>query len=111
MTLRRDKAMVRWMRSARISDAGKFVEAVAWAKEVAAFVEKKHKAPKIGVYVDAFGHMGTIRWVVDYDNLASLEATQTGILGDSEYFQKVREAADKGLFMQGQIEDIVMRAT
>ena len=29
----------------------------------------------------------------------------------AEYFQKLREADDKGLFMPGQIEDVVMRAT
>jgi NIPSNAP protein len=95
--------MVRWIRSARVSTSRKFVEALSWAKDVAAFVEGKHKVPTIGVYVDASGQMPTIRWVIDYDNLASVEATQARIAGDTEYHQKLRDAESKGLFISGQI--------
>lgn len=73
-------------------------------------MEKKHKGPKISVFADAFGQAGTIRWMVDYESLASLETAQAGILGDGEYFQRLREAEAKGLFMPGDIEDVVMRA-
>ncbi len=102
--------MVRWMRSARIRHGGKFVEAVTYAKDIAAFVEKKYKAPRVNVYVDAVGQIGTIRWIVDYDDLGSFEKVQTQLLADSEYFQKIGKAGINELFIEGSVQDVVMRS-
>ena len=55
--------MVRWMRSARIQ-GGKYLEAIAWAKEMAGYAEKAYGASKVHVFLDAFGDIGTIRWSV-----------------------------------------------
>src|SRR5437899_9309700 len=100
--------MVRWMRNARIKD-GKFVDAITWAKEVAAFVEKKHKTPRVDVCVDSLGRVGTIHWIVDYEDLASFERVQTKLMADAEYFQRVKEGISKDLFIEGSFEDVMMR--
>jgi uncharacterized alpha/beta hydrolase family protein len=101
--------MVRWMRSARIKNGGKFVEAVTWAKDVAAFAEKKYNTPKVNVYVDAVGQVGTIRWIIDYEDLTEFEKVQAQGLRDPEYFAKLKEAESKALFVEGQMEDVMMR--
>ena len=101
--------MVRWMRSARIKNGGKFVEAVTWAKEVAAFAEKKYNTPRVNVYTDIVGQSGTIRWIIDYDDLAEFEKVQAKGMGDPEYFAKLKEAESKQLFIEGQVEDVMMR--
>lgn len=102
--------MVRWMRSAKINGAGKLPDAVAWAKDVAAFVEKRGYVSGLTVWADMFGQAGTVRWMVDYDDLAGLEKVQLRITSDSEYFQKLREAESRGLFLPGSVEDVVMRS-
>ena len=100
--------MVRWMRSARIKHGSKSIEAVTWAKEVAAFAEKKHNTPKINVYTDVVGQSGTVRWIIDYDDLTEFEKSRAKLGGDPEYFVKLKEAESKALFVEGQIEDVMM---
>ena len=102
--------MVRWMRSARINGGGKFPEAVAWAKDIAMFVEKQGYVSGLTVWADAFGQAGTIRWMVDHPDLASLEKVQTRIASDMEYFQKIQEAEKRELFLPGSMLDVVMRS-
>ena len=101
--------MVRWMRSARIKNGSKAIEAVTWAKEVAAFAEKKHNTPTINVYTDVVGQAGTIRWITDYEDLAEFEKARVKLGGDPEYFAKLKEAEGKALFIEGEIEDVMMR--
>jgi hypothetical protein len=101
--------MLRWMRSVRIAP-GKFQDAAARGREIATFVEKKYGAPKISVYLDSFGQVGTMRWMTDYDDFASFEKIQGRFLADPEYHQKVSEVATKGLFIPGSAEDVMMRS-
>ena len=102
--------MVRWMRSARINGGGKMPDAMAWAKDIALFVEKKGYVSGVSVWSDMFGQAGTVRWMVDHPDLATLEKVQARIATDTEYFQKIREAESKDLFLPGSIEDVVMRS-
>jgi len=98
--------MIRWTRSARIAH-GKFPQAIQWAKEIAEFSNKKYKI-QLGVYLDTFGEVGTIRWFADYADLAALEKVRTQLLADQEYWQKVNQAAE--LLVQGSVFDTVMHA-
>lgn len=99
--------MVRWMRSARVA-GGKFPQAVAWSKEMAKFAEKYQGVSSVNVFLDVFGESGTIRWVVDYQDLATLENVQNQILTDQEYWKKIGQAQD--FFVDGTIHDMVMRS-
>jgi hypothetical protein len=98
--------MVRWTRSARIAH-GKGVQTMQWAKEITEWANKKYNL-QMKVYLDYFGEYGTIRWFVDYENLAILEKTFDQLLGDQEYWQKVNQSND--LLVEGSGFDTVMRA-
>jgi hypothetical protein len=81
------------MRTACIAP-GKFAEALQFAT--------------VGIFLDGFGEVGTIRWFVDYENLASLEKIMDQIYADPDWFKKVSEAKD--LFIEGKTHDLVMRS-
>jgi hypothetical protein len=98
--------MVRWTRSARIA-AGKNLQAVKWAKEIADFDNKKYKI-QMSVYMDSFGEYGTIRWFVDFADLAALEKVGNQLMADQEHLQKLSQASD--LFIQGSTYDTVMQS-
>jgi hypothetical protein len=98
--------MIRWTRSARIA-AGKNLQAMQWAKEIAEFMNKKYKV-QMSVYSDIFGEVGTIRWFGDQADLAAWEKVINQVRVDKEYLQKLSQATD--LFIQGSVFDTVMQA-
>jgi len=99
--------MVRWTRSARVASSGKFFEAIKWAKEIAEFDNKKYKV-QVSVYMDSFGELGTIRWFIDFADLAALEKFMNRVMGDKEHRQKISPFAD--LFIQDSVYDTVMQS-
>ena len=99
--------MIRWTRSVRISSGKYFPQAMQWAKEIAQFVEQKHKI-QTSVYMDIFGEIDTIRWFCDYENLSSMEKVRNQINMDEEYWQKVSQASE--FITQGSVRDTVMQA-
>ena len=100
---------VRWMRSAVISN-GRFLEAVAWSKETTSFVEKKFGTGKIETWVDAFGQVGSIRWSIDFPDLATVEKVQAQMLMDQDYWKHVERAAKAQLFIDGSTVDTISRS-
>jgi hypothetical protein len=97
--------MIRWTRSARISSAKYFPQAIQWAKEIAELVNKKYKI-QVSVYMDSFGEIGTMRWFCDYEDLAAMERVGKQLNTDKEYWQKVAQASD--FIAQGSVYDTVM---
>jgi hypothetical protein len=95
------------MRSACIAP-GKYAEALQFATEISEFSRKYEGAGNVGIYLDSFGEMGTIRWFVDYENLASLEKVMDQIYADPDWFKKISAAKD--LFIEGSTHDVVMRS-
>ena len=98
--------MVRWMRKARVAP-GKFMEAFAFATEIAQYVKKFEGLPPVHVFIDSFGDMTTFRWVVDYESFAAMEKVNTQMMSDQEYFQKVDSSGH--VFIPGSVKDTVMR--
>ena len=99
--------MVRWMRSARIAP-GKNIEAMQFAMEITEYAKNKYEgAPGASVYLDSFGEVGTIRWMTDYEDLASFEKVSNQVRADQEWWQKMD--AIKDLFIPGSIHDVIMR--
>ncbi|MCJ7686558.1 MAG: hypothetical protein MUO68_19940 [Desulfobacteraceae bacterium] len=98
--------MIRWMRSARMA-RGDAMKAIAWSKEVAEYAKKYEGVSSVDVFLDAFGDSGTIRWIVDYEDLATLEKAQNQLMVDQDYWKKLGEA--QNLFIEGSVHDIVMR--
>jgi len=100
---------VRWMRTAQVSN-GKFPEAIAWAKEISAWAAKKHSTPKIDVWLDAFGAVGTLRWSMDYADLATFEKMQNAVLVDADYWRMIEQAAKAQLFIDGSMHDVICKS-
>jgi len=78
-----------------------------YAKEMAEFVKKYEGVPPVRVFFDSFGDFGTIRWIVDYDDLAALEKVRDQMIADEAFHQRLEQTPD--LFIDGNIQDIVMR--
>ena len=98
--------MVRWMRKARIAP-GKIIEAMGFATEIAAYVKKFEGLPPVHVFMDSFGDMTTLRWIVDYENLAAMDKVNSQLMSDQEYLKKVDSSGH--VFIPGSVKDTVMR--
>ena len=98
--------MVRWMREARIA-SGKYIPAITWSKEITEYVRKVSEISSLELFIDVFGETGTVRWIVDYEDLATLEKAQAQLRENQEYWQKLEQA--QGLFIDGSGYDVVMR--
>ena len=98
--------MVRWMRKARVAP-GKFMEAIGFATEIASYVKKFEGLPPVHVFIDSFGDMTTLRWVVDYESLAAMEKVGLQMMSDQEYLNKVNSSSH--VFIPGSVKDVVMR--
>jgi len=98
--------MVRWMRTARVAP-GKFMEAMGFATEIASYVKKFEGLPPVQVFMDSFGDMTTLRWVVDYESLAAMEQVGLQMMVDQEYLNKVNSSSH--VFIPGSLKDTVMR--
>jgi hypothetical protein len=81
--------------------------AIAWAKEIAEYVKKYEGISSVEVFTDAFGEVGTIRWIADYEDFASWEKVQKQTMADPEFHQKIEENASK-LFIEGKTYDVIM---
>jgi hypothetical protein len=100
---------IRWVRTARIGK-GRVMEAISWAKEVSAYAEKKFNTGKISVFMDAFGEVGTLRWMMDANDLAALEKIQMNMMADADYWKMIDRAMKAELFLEGYTRDEVMRS-
>jgi hypothetical protein len=98
----------RWMRTATIAK-GHFMEAIAWGKEMAGFVEKKFNTGKCDVWLDTFGPVGTIRWSIDVPDLATIERVQGQILMDQEYWKMIDKAMKNELFVDNATVDHMLK--
>jgi NIPSNAP protein len=90
---------VRWTRSAQISRS-RVPEAIAWSKEICAVIGKKHHVA-VDTWLDVVGPLATIRWSVDYPDVATFDKTMTAVLADPEYWQFVDRANKAELFIDG----------
>jgi hypothetical protein len=95
------------MRSAKIAP-GKTLQAIEFATGIVEYSKKYEGVADVNIYLDSFGEIGTMRWMADYDNLAALEKVADQIRDDQEWFKKVEQMGD--LFIEGSINDIVMRS-
>lgn len=98
--------MVRWMRTARISGSSKFGRAMEFAQKTKGLTARFPDAKKIEVYLNMMGESGTMRWFIDYADLATFEKVNNQVLKDAEYWKLVAEYEDT--FVQSSVEDVVM---
>ncbi len=72
-------------------------------------MQSKRKTPAVSVFVDSFGDVGTIRWIADYADLASMEASMGSVMQDPGYWKMFDQAMTAELFIDGKTHDLVMR--
>ena len=90
---------VRWTRTAQIKN-NHVIEAIAWSKEISGWCEKKHKIT-VDTWIDTVGAHNTIRWTVDYADIASFDKVTTAVMMDAEYWSFVQKATKAELFIDG----------
>ena len=98
--------MIRWMSVSRIA-RGNAVAALKHAKEMAELAKKYEGVSSCSVYMDSFGDAGTIRYFMDFNDLATFEGVQNQALADDAYWKMLEEAKD--LFIEGSTLNTVMR--
>jgi len=101
--------MVRFQRTASVA-RGRGPEALTWANEVTAYVNKSQKPPNpLHAWVQRYGQTGVIVWTWDFDGVAVLDQQLERLLADSGNQEMIRKAAD--YFVEGSIVDqmLVMR--
>ncbi len=77
-----------------------------WAKEITAYVNSHYSEVSARAYWEMFGDLGTVHWLVDYKDLATLEAVGARLKKDSRYLELIAKAS--GLF--GDCEDTLLRS-
>jgi hypothetical protein len=96
--------MIKYIRSARIAP-GKAPEAVAFAKEIADYVNKL-LGTNFEVYVQFGGAVGTLSWIGDYDDMAGMEVATNKLNSDKGYAIKARENTD--FWIVGSFHDTIL---
>ena len=99
--------MIRFVRIAKV-EAGKAQEALAWAKEVAEHYRSSFGIP-IQVFVEVFGENGTLCWMGDAEDIATLE--RNGLQWPEK--PGFQELAQRGatLLVAGSMRDRLLRAS
>lgn len=98
---------IRWTRTAQIKNS-RVLEAVAWSKELLGYIETKHGV-KCDTFIDVLGTLGTIRWSVDYVDMAAFDKTMLAVNMDPEYMKFVQKAVKEDLFIDGTGVDTLSR--
>jgi hypothetical protein len=93
--------MITFVRTDSIAP-GKLVEALTFAQQIAAFVEKII-GHKVGVSVPVGGNPFRVAWVVALPDLAALEASFKQLQSNPEYMKRIEAAGS--YFLPGEARD------
>ena len=97
--------MIRFVRTASIAP-GKFGDAITFAKQVSAFIEKKAGIP-LEVMLPVAANPHRIAWRSEYPNLAIMEEANSKLMGDPKYLELLSKGKD--LFIAGSLNDALWR--
>ena len=96
--------MIRWVRKGTIA-RGKIQEAIQWAKETREYTKTKFEGgADVKIYMETLGDWGVICWMVDFENLATLELSGQALDADQGYQERLKAATD--LFLQGTVDKV-----
>jgi hypothetical protein len=76
------------------------MDAVAWSKEISGYVGKKYNIT-VDTWLDAVGPINTIRWTVDYGDIAAFDKTMSAVLVDPDYWRFIEKSTKSDLFIEG----------
>lgn len=97
--------MIIFVRTASVMP-GKMGEAMAAAREIAAYVSKKFGVT-LEVMLPVGGNPNRIAWRSEYSGLGDLEETFNQTITDADYGALVAKIAN--LFIAGSVEDVIWR--
>ena len=95
--------MIRWVRKAKIIP-GKYLDALQWAKDTRTYTQEKFEGGEVNIYMESFGDVGTMCWMVDFNNMAELELAGQVLDQDDGYQERLKSAAE--LFMPGTVDKV-----
>ncbi len=78
--------------------------ALAFAVEMTNFIKEKYNTTS-ECWARIGGPVGQIVWQTSFENMAAIEKFNEALLSDKEYWAKVSEAQEKGLFDPSSFED------
>jgi len=97
--------MIRFVRTASIAP-GKFEEALAFAREISAYMGKKYSV-KLEVMMPIGGNPQRIAWRAEYASLGALEEIQSKVVADKKYWDIVSKGTT--YFIAGSLNDNIWR--
>ncbi len=96
--------MIRWIRTARIA-VGKHQEAIQWAKDTREYTKTKFEGgADVKIFLEMLGDYGVICWMVDFENLATLELAGQVLDSDTGYQERLQAASE--LFLPGTTDKV-----
>ena len=96
--------MIRWVRKAKIA-GGKHQEAIQWAKDTREYTKTKFEGgADVKIYLETLGEWGVICWMVDFENLATLELAGQVLDADEGYQKRLKAASE--LFLPGTFDKV-----
>ena len=96
--------MIRWTRIAHIAP-GKQQEAIQWAKDTREYTKTKFEGgADVKIFLETLGEWGVICWMVDFENLATLEIAGQVLDEDTGYQERLQAAAE--LFVPGTFDTV-----
>jgi hypothetical protein len=101
---RKGAEMIRWTRTARIAQ-GKQQEAIQWAKDLREYTKTKFEGgADVKIFLETLGDFGVICWLVDFENLATIELAGLVLDEDSGYQERLQAASE--LLMSGTFDKV-----
>src|SRR5688572_10275484 len=99
--------MIKYIRSAH-PQTGKSREAVQWAREVADWLNARQPGSNVQVFREVFGASGTIYWLGDVEDIATIERQMAERQSDPDWLALT--ARGGGLLLPGSLRDTVLRS-
>ena len=94
-----------FVREAFVKD-GKMMEAIQFAKEVVAYENKMLPHVKARAFMEVFGDVGKIYFVVQNKDLATMQSNTSKLMSDPHWQAILQKAL--GLFIEGRTHDTLM---
>ncbi len=101
--------MITYVRSAE-AERGTVNDAVAWAVQVANWINGKFPDTTVQVMRNISGSIHGLHWVLNAESLGEFEQIMGQIEADSDYQNMITEAREKGYFVQGSLQDNYYRS-
>ena len=99
--------MIKTIRSFQ-PQAGKGREAVQWAREVADWLNARQSGSNVQVFTEVFGASGTIYWLGDAEDLATIERQTAERQSAADWQALTARGAE--LLLPGSLRDTLLRS-